>query len=134
VDPGDEGLAGALDDLSRLPHQELLDFGALPNCSVSSARSTRSTSASAPRLPRAGRIPRLPKLAVTELVRTFDGLDGLVRATATTFSRSTVSIKFVRRRSAKAYAAFKRSISSTGFCRPRHAPMTFIPPTKESHH
>jgi len=81
VDPGDEGLAGALDDLSRLPHQELLDFGRLAELLGFERKVNTLDERVSPRGYRAlGRIPRLPKLAVTELVRTFDGLDGLVRA------------------------------------------------------
>ena len=81
VDPNDEGLAQALDELARLPHQELLDFGRLAELLGFERKVNTLDERVRPRGYRAlGRIPRLPKLAVLELVRTFDGLDGLQRA------------------------------------------------------
>ncbi len=81
VESTDEGLAAALDELSRLPHQELLDFGRLAELLGFERKINTLDERVRPRGHRAlGRIPRLPKLAVTHLVRTFDGLEGLVAA------------------------------------------------------
>jgi len=79
LDPSDEALASALDELSRLPHQELLDFGGLAELLGFERKVNTLDERVRPRGYRAlGRIPRLPKLAVAHLVRTFDGLEGLV--------------------------------------------------------
>ncbi|MDO9352227.1 MAG: DNA integrity scanning diadenylate cyclase DisA [Solirubrobacteraceae bacterium] len=79
VDSSDDALAGALDELSRLPHQELLDFGRLAELLGFDRKVNTLDERAAPRGYRAlGRIPRLPKLAVAHLVRRFDGLEGLV--------------------------------------------------------
>lgn len=79
----DESLASALDELSRLPHQELLDFGRLAELLGFERKTNTLDERVNPRGYRAlGRIPRLPKLAVSHLVQRFGGLNGLVAADA----------------------------------------------------
>ncbi len=81
AEPTDESFASVLDQLARLPHQDLLDFGRWPSCSATTASSTRSTIPVSPRGHRVlGRIPRLPKLVVQGIVREFGGLDEILAA------------------------------------------------------
>ena len=83
VEDSDEAFAAAFDQLVRLPHQDLLDFGRLAELlgydrklntldyPVSPARHTASSAA----------IPRLPKLVVQRIVDEFGGLEELLAAT-----------------------------------------------------
>ncbi len=83
VEGTDEALASSLDELARLPHQELLDFGRLAELLGFERKTNTLDERVHPRGYRAlGRIPRLPKLAVAHLVERFGGLEGLVLADA----------------------------------------------------
>ncbi|HXB65090.1 MAG TPA: DNA integrity scanning diadenylate cyclase DisA [Solirubrobacteraceae bacterium] len=78
----DEAFAAALDQLGRLGHQDLLDFGCLAELLGYDRKLNTLDYAVAPRGHRIlGRIPRLPKLVVAEIVKEFGGLDELLAAT-----------------------------------------------------
>jgi diadenylate cyclase len=82
VDPTDEAFAAALDQLGRLPHQDLLDFGRLAEVLGYDRKLNTLDYPVSPRGYRIlGRIPRLPKLVVGQIVREFGGLDGILAAT-----------------------------------------------------
>ena len=70
------------DQLARLPHQDLLDFGRLAELLGYDRKLNTLDYPSSPRGYRIlGRIPRLPKLLVDEIVRELGGLDELLAAT-----------------------------------------------------
>jgi diadenylate cyclase len=74
--------AAALEDLGRLPHQDLLDFGRLAEVLGFDRKLNTLDYPVSPRGYRIlGRIPRLPKLVVGQIVREFGGLDGILAAT-----------------------------------------------------
>jgi diadenylate cyclase len=78
----DEAFAGALDQLGRLPHQDLLDFGRLAELLGYDRKLNTLDYPVSPRGFRIlGRIPRLPKLVVNQIVREFRGLDEMLAAT-----------------------------------------------------
>ena len=78
----DEAFASALDQLGRLPHQDLLDFGRLAEVVGYDRKLNTLDFPCSPRGYRIlGRIPRLPKLVVGQIVREFGGLDGILAAT-----------------------------------------------------
>jgi diadenylate cyclase len=82
VDPSDEAFASGLDQLGRLPHQDLLDFGRLAEVLGYDRKLNTLDYPVSPRGYRIlGRIPRLPKLVVGQIVREFGGLDGILAAT-----------------------------------------------------
>src|SRR5216110_1842378 len=78
----DEMFAAAFDQLVRLPHQDLLDFGRLAELL---GYDRKLNTLDYPVSPRGylilGRIPRLPKLVVQQIVREFGGLDEILAAT-----------------------------------------------------
>src|SRR5579864_7288672 len=77
----DEEFAGVLDQIGRLGHQDLLDFGRLAELLGYDRKLNTLDYPVAPRGYRIlGRIPRLPKLIVTNIVHTFGGLDELLAA------------------------------------------------------
>ncbi|HEV3071296.1 MAG TPA: DNA integrity scanning diadenylate cyclase DisA [Solirubrobacteraceae bacterium] len=77
----DEGFASSLDQVGRLPHQDLLDFGCLAELLGYDRKLNTLDYSVAPRGYRImGRIPRLPKLVVSEIVKEFGGLDELLAA------------------------------------------------------
>ncbi|HWI22300.1 MAG TPA: DNA integrity scanning diadenylate cyclase DisA [Baekduia sp.] len=77
----DELYAEALDQLGRLAHQDLLDFGRLAELCGYDRKLNTLDYPVAPRGHRIlGRIPRLPKLVVNEIVKRFGGLDELLAA------------------------------------------------------
>src|SRR5579863_5779594 len=82
VEDTDESYAAATDQLVRLPHQDLLDFGRL---SELLGHDRKLNSLDYPVSPRGirilGRIPRLPKLVVKRIVDEFGGLEELLAAT-----------------------------------------------------
>jgi diadenylate cyclase len=80
---GDDGaFAEALDQLARLPHQDLLDFGRLAELIGYDRKVNTLDYPVSPRGYRIlGRIPRLPKLVVARLVAEFGRLDELLAAT-----------------------------------------------------
>ncbi len=82
ADPADETFAAALDQLGRLPHQDLLDFGRLAEVLGYDRKLNTLDYPVSPRGYRIlGRIPRLPKLVTGQIVGEFGGLDGILAAT-----------------------------------------------------
>jgi diadenylate cyclase len=82
ADPGDDAFATALDQIGRLPHQDLLDFGRLAEVLGYDRKLNTLDYPVSPRGYRIlGRIPRLPKIVVTQIVRDFGGLDEMLAAT-----------------------------------------------------
>src|SRR3984885_8595595 len=77
----DEEFAVVLEQIGRLGHQDLLDFGRLAELLGYDRKLNTLDYPVAPRGYRIlGRIPRLPKLIVTSVVRGFGGLDELLAA------------------------------------------------------
>jgi diadenylate cyclase len=82
AEPSDDGFALVLDQLARLPHEDLLDFGRLAELLGYDRKLNTLDYPVSPRGYRVlGRIPRLPKLVVAQIVNEFDGLDELLAAT-----------------------------------------------------
>jgi len=78
----DDRFAGALDQIGRLPHQDLLDFGRLAEVLGYDRKLNTLDYPVSPRGYRIlGRIPRLPRLVVSNIVRDFGGLDEMLAAT-----------------------------------------------------
>jgi diadenylate cyclase len=78
----DESFAAALDQLGRMPHQDLLDFGRLAELMGYDRKLNTLDYPVSPRGFRIlGRVPRLPKLVVAQIVKEFGGLDELLAAT-----------------------------------------------------
>src|SRR5947208_1102186 len=78
----DDAFAGALDQIGRLPHQDLLDFGRLAELLGYDRKVNTLDFPVSPRGYRIlGRIPRLPKLVVQQIVHEFGGLDEMLAAT-----------------------------------------------------
>jgi diadenylate cyclase len=82
VEHSDEDFTAAFEQLVRLPHQDLLDFGRLAELL---GYDRKLNSLDYPVSPRGirilGRIPRLPKLVVQRIVDEFGGLEELLAAT-----------------------------------------------------
>ncbi len=77
----DELFADALDQLVRLPHQDLLDFGRLAELLGYDRKVNTLDFPVSPRGFRIlGRIPRLPRLVVQRIVEEFGGLEELLAA------------------------------------------------------
>jgi diadenylate cyclase len=82
VEDSDEDFSTAFDQLVRLPHQDLLDFGRLAELLGYDRKLNTLDYPVSPRGIRIlGRIPRLPKLVVQRIVDEFGGLEGLLAAT-----------------------------------------------------
>src|SRR5437588_2430023 len=82
VEDSDENFATAFDQLVRLPHQDLLDFGRLAELLGYDRKLNTLDYPTSPRGIRIlGRIPRLPKLVVLRIVEEFGGLEELLAAT-----------------------------------------------------
>jgi len=82
ADTEDEGFALVLDQLARLQHEDLLDFGRLAELLGYDRKVNTLDYPVSPRGYRIlGRIPRLPKLVVQNIVREFRGLDEILAAT-----------------------------------------------------
>ncbi|MGI8579758.1 MAG: DNA integrity scanning diadenylate cyclase DisA [Solirubrobacteraceae bacterium] len=78
----DDSFAAVLDQLGRLPHQDLLDFGRLAELLGHDRKLNTLDCAVTPRGYRIlGRIPRLPKLVTQRIVGEFGGLEELLAAT-----------------------------------------------------
>jgi diadenylate cyclase len=78
----DDAFAAALDQIGRLPHQDLLDFGRLAEVLGYDRKLNTLDYPVSPRGYRIlGRIPRLPRLVVSNIVRDFGGLDEMLAAT-----------------------------------------------------
>jgi diadenylate cyclase len=81
TDPSDETFAVVMDQLARLAHQDLLDFGRLAELLGYDRKLNTLDYPVSPRGHRIlGRIPRLPKLVVTQIVREFGRLDEMLAA------------------------------------------------------
>ncbi len=82
VDDEDESFQAAFDQLVRLPHQDLLDFGRLAELLGYDRKLNTLDFPISPRGIRIlGRIPRLPKLVVKRIIDEFGGLEELLAAT-----------------------------------------------------
>ncbi len=82
LDADDVSFASVHDQIGRLPHQDLLDFGRLAELLGYDRKLNTLDYPVSPRGYRTlGRIPRLPKLVVSEIVRKFGRLDELLAAT-----------------------------------------------------
>jgi diadenylate cyclase len=82
ADSDDAAFSAAQEEIGRLPHQDLLDFGRLAELLGYDRKLNTLDYPVAPRGYRIlGRIPRLPKLIVTNIVNEFGGLDELLAAT-----------------------------------------------------
>ena len=78
----DEAFASGLEEIGRLAHQDLLDFGRLAELLGYDRKLNTLDYPVSPRGYRVlGRIPRLPKLVVAQIVGEFGGLDELLAAT-----------------------------------------------------
>jgi diadenylate cyclase len=78
----DDTFASALDQVGRLPHQDLLDFGRLAEVLGYDRKLNTLDYPVSPRGYRIlGRIPRLPRIVVSNIVRDFGGLDEMLAAT-----------------------------------------------------
>ncbi|TMK97981.1 MAG: DNA integrity scanning protein DisA [Actinobacteria bacterium] len=78
----DEAFAAALEEIARLPHQDLLDFGRMAELLGYDRKLNTLDYPVSPRGYRVlGRVPRLPKLVVAQIVEEFGGLDELLAAT-----------------------------------------------------
>jgi diadenylate cyclase len=78
----DEAFASALDQIGRLPHPDLLDFGRLAEVLGYDRKLNTLDYPVSPRGYRIlGKIPRLPRIVVSGIVREFGGLDELLAAT-----------------------------------------------------
>lgn len=81
VEDTDDGFAGVVDQLVRLPHQDLLDFGRLAELLGYDRKLNTLDYPSSPRGFRIlGRIPRLPRLVVQRIVTEFGGFEELLAA------------------------------------------------------
>jgi diadenylate cyclase len=82
LDDGDDSFSMAFDQLVRLPHQDLLDFGRLAELLGYDRKLNTLDYPISPRGIRIlGRIPRLPKLVVKRIIDEFGGLEELLAAT-----------------------------------------------------
>jgi len=80
-DYSDEAFAAGLEEIGRLAHQDLLDFGRLAELLGYDRKLNTLDYPVSPRGYRVlGRIPRLPKIVVAEIVGEFGGLDELLAA------------------------------------------------------
>src|SRR5665213_110569 len=81
VEDTDESFATVFDQLVRLPHQDLLDFGRLAELLGYDRKLNTLDYPVSPRGSRIlGRIPRLPRLVVQRIVTEFGGLEELLAA------------------------------------------------------
>jgi diadenylate cyclase len=81
VDDDDESFAAVFDQLLRLPHQDLLDFGRLAELLGHDRKLNTLDYLVSPRGFRIlGHIPRLPRLVVAKIVTEFGGLEELLAA------------------------------------------------------
>ncbi len=81
LEDGDEPFSLAFDQLVRLPHQDLLDFGRLAELLGYDRKLNTLDYPISPRGIRIlGRIPRLPKLVVRRIIDEFGGLEELLAA------------------------------------------------------
>jgi diadenylate cyclase len=77
----EQGLSERLQELARMPHQDLLDFGRLAELLGYDRKLNTLDFPVAPRGYRVlGRIPRLPKLVVQKIIQEFGGLEEILAA------------------------------------------------------
>src|ERR671927_445459 len=82
VEDSDDAFAAALEEIARLPHADLLDFGRMAEVLGHDRKLNTLDYPVSPRGYRIlGRIPRLPKLVVGQIVREFGGPGGILAAT-----------------------------------------------------
>ncbi|TMK66827.1 MAG: DNA integrity scanning protein DisA [Actinobacteria bacterium] len=82
ADHSEEAFALVIDQLARLPHEDLLDFGRLAELLGYDRKLNTLDHPVSPRGYRIlGRIPRLPKLVIQAIVREFAGLDEILAST-----------------------------------------------------
>jgi diadenylate cyclase len=82
VEDTDDAFAAAFEELVRLSHQDLLDFGRLAELLGFDRKLNSLDYPASPRGIRIlGRIPRLPKLVVKRIIDEFGGLEELLAAT-----------------------------------------------------
>src|SRR5213596_898494 len=82
ADHSEEGFALVIDQLARLPHEDLLDFGRLAELLGYDRKLNTLDHPVSPRGYRIlGRIPRLPKLLIQRIVADFGGLEEILAAT-----------------------------------------------------
>ncbi|MGC9221185.1 MAG: DNA integrity scanning diadenylate cyclase DisA [Solirubrobacteraceae bacterium] len=82
LEHSDEAFSAAFDQLSRLPQQDLLDFGRLAELLGHDRKLNTLDYPVSPRGVRIlGRIPRLPKMVLRRVVETFGSLEELLAAT-----------------------------------------------------
>ncbi len=82
VNDSEEDFATAFEQLVRLPHQDVLDFGRLAELLGYDRKLNTLDYPTSPRGIRIlGRIPRLPKLVVQRIIDEFGGLEELLAAT-----------------------------------------------------
>jgi diadenylate cyclase len=82
LEDSDENYAEAFDQLVRLPHQDLLDFGRLAELLGFDRKLNSIDYPISPRGIRIlGRIPRLPKMVIKRIIEEFGGLEELLAAT-----------------------------------------------------
>src|ERR687888_614067 len=78
----EDQFAMVIDQLARLPHEDLLDFGRLSELLGYDRKLNTLDHPVSPRGYRIlGRVPRLPKLVIQAIVREFGGLDEILAAT-----------------------------------------------------
>ena len=84
ADDTEESFGLVLDSLTRLPHQDLLDFGRIAELLGYDRKTNTLDHPVSPRGYRVlGRVPRLPKLVIQAIVQEFGGLDEILAATDT---------------------------------------------------
>ncbi len=82
VEDGEDTFRLVVDSLSRLPHQDLLDFGRLAELLGYDRKTNTLDHPVSPRGYRVlGRVPRLPKLTIHAIVHEFGGLDEILAGT-----------------------------------------------------
>ena len=105
ADDSDERFALALEEIGRLAHQDLLDFGRLAGLLGYDRKLNTLDYPVSPRGFRVlGRIPRLPKLVVASIVLEFGGLDSCSPPATRSSRRSRGSARSGRKTSARACA------------------------------
>jgi diadenylate cyclase len=81
AEESEEDFALVIDQLARLPHEDLLDFGRLAELLGYDRKLNTLDHPVSPRGYRIlGRIPRLPKLVIQAIVHEFEGLDEIIAA------------------------------------------------------
>ena len=131
----DEAFASALDQMGRLGHQDLLDFGRLAELLGYDRKLNTLDYPVSPRGYRIlGRIPRLPKLVVARSSRSSAAWTSCWRPRTPSSRRSRESGRYARRTSARDFAACRRSTSWTVICRREASGEAEVTPAPAIHH